>query len=104
MINYGPTRNFPLSASAKALIDEAREGIISVLKGETESFGMIIGPPIDDLFDILHEQDADFDSGDMETNGWEVEYWCKNIDYQDQVFNMDGSLWYGDFIFYKEKE
>jgi len=84
--------------------NETKELIFSVIKGEVDSVRLPM-IPIDDVITLLQEKgyiDKD-DNGDYDSNGWQVDFWLQ-FHINESIYTLSGSLWYGQYKFFKEDE
>jgi hypothetical protein len=84
--------------------NETKELILSVIKGEVDSVKLPM-IPIDDVITLLQEKsyiDKD-DSGDYDSNGWQVDFWLQ-FHINESIYTLSGSLWYGQYKFFKEDD
>lgn len=61
---------------------------------------------IDDIEDVLSAMGFDINNSEMDVNGWQVDFWLKYTYLEDTNINytLSGSLWYGNFTFYKTED
>lgn len=53
--------------------------------------------PISDVLAILNKtQGVSVDEDDLETNGWQVDYW-QSFMYMDEKYTLSGSMYYGTY-------
>ena len=69
-----------------------------ILKGDKAE--MLI--PFGIAEDILAKAGFIFDGSEMETNGWQVDYWINMVKDND-TYKVSGSMYYGDFKIQKQK-
>jgi hypothetical protein len=58
---------------------------------------------INDYQEIFKELGVEFLPEHMDLNGWQCDFWIV-INYNNKKYYLEGSLWYGDYKFYKDND
>ncbi len=79
---------------------EVEDLISEVISGKTNSVNLPYCTPT--LVDE-HLKGLDFERQDIETNGWDHDFWIPYIK-GEETFEFSGSWFYGNYQFYKVEE
>ncbi len=82
-------------------MENLKELLLKVINGEQEKVPLPF-TPIGDILDILEEEGFEqLELDGDETNGWQIDFWYKIQHLEKGLFQLSGSLYYGDMEFSK---
>ena len=86
----------------KAIQKEVLPGLNRVVSGELEIWRSGHHFPLGLLLQTLEEDGFDTFLDEMDTNGWQWDYWV-NVEKDGKEFTVGGSGYYGGFAFYPKE-
>lgn len=79
--------------------EKIKQKLLSVLNGISDKVKLPM-LPINVFTDVFKELDIIVLPEYMDKNGWQVDFWI-DITFQETEYCLEGSLWHGEYEFYK---
>lgn len=77
--------------------------VLKVVKGEVDKWESELHFPVCTLCNVLEENGFDTALEDLETNGFQWDWWLE-IEFEDNLYVISGSGFYGGLTFYRKEE